>query len=679
MPATSPRPELRFKFGEHPELDDVSALEWLETNGLGGYACSTVCGLNTRKYHGLLAAPLSPPVNRFLFLSKLDETLVTPGGEFELGTNLYPGAVSPRGYAHLREFHLDPFPRAVFSAGGYVLEKKVFMPHGRQAVVVEYSLKNAKGRKPSEKERAGALLRARPFVAFRGEHETTRENADAATEPRAAKNYISLRLYGSLPALFIHHNGWGFVPGAHWYRNFEYPRELERGLDCREDLFSPGELVHRFENGDGLILAAVEKKPMRIDHSREIMPLETVVGTLMEKELRRRAEQARESSAAPAWARRLAASADAFVVRRGDAGTSIVAGYPWFNDWGRDAMVSLPGLLLCTNRLEDAREALVTFAAHVSEGMIPNCFSGRDEPLYNSVDASLWFVLACFEYWKRRKDDPALGEKLAPAIVDVLDHYTAGTRYGIGLHPSGLLAAGSPETQLTWMDAKAGGVVFTPRHGMAVEVNALWYNALSAAGAIMKSLGGEAVNFEAEARAAREAFNANFWNPAKECLYDVVRDDGTKDSSIRPNQVFAVSLPFELIPDDRAAKVVKCVEKHLLTPYGLRSLAREEQGYRGRYEGGVMERDGAYHNGTVWAWLIGPFITAYLKVNGRNAKTLARAKKMTAPLAEHLRAACIGHVSEIFDGDAPHAPRGCFAQAWSEAELIRVWTEIGHK
>jgi len=669
-------PEIQFRF-EKPELKDLCRREWLETNGIGGYASSTVCGLNTRKYHGLLMAALQPPVQRVLFLSKLDEILVTPNGETELATNQYPGAITPQGYRHLRSFHLDPFPRFVYKIGEYLLEKLVFMPYEKNAVVIRYMLKDTQGREFSLEKGNSVLLKVRPFVAFRGEHQITKENTIFRDNTTITPTSFEMEPYPLFPMLHLYHNGWQFRESPFWYKNFEYQQELERGLDFREDLFTPGEIAHDFKNGAGYVLATVEAKPRANAGRKEIFPPERLMEILLEKERLRRERFLRGFEKHSHSARRLVLSADAFLVRRGESGRSVIAGYPWFGDWGRDAMIALPGLALCTRRRQEAEEVLLAFASYCRDGMIPNCFAETNEPMYNSVDASLWFIVAAWEYWKVTKDKKRFKEKMWGVIKEIISHYSNGTRYGIRRHSSGLLAAGTTDTQLTWMDAKVGDVVLTSRHGMAVEINALWYNALRIASHLAAQFGESGDDYTESARTACKAFETYFWNDADGYLYDVVHEDGEKDASIRPNQIFAVSLPFPLLPRKKALKVLECVEKNLLTPYGLRSLAPIDTHYRGAYKGDVWERDSAYHQGTVWSWLICPYARAYLRVHGKNPDSISYVKGLLNPLLTHLEDVGLGHISEIFDGDPPHEPRGCIAQAWSVGAMLRLLSEIG--
>jgi predicted glycogen debranching enzyme len=501
---------------------------------------------------------------------------------------------------------------------------------------------------------------------------------------------VSIRPYESLPRLFLHHNAEAFAAEPLWYRSFEYAAELERGFPAWEDLFTHGLFRYRLDatsTGTAFLFASLD----RIDGltADELHALEKL--DLSRREERAgRAARARTTGpmdagrAADRWseafAARLAEAAEQFLVARSDGRRSVIAGYHWFEDWGRDSFVSLPGLALATGRWPLAYELLRTFAAYVDRGMVPNRFPDvSGEPEYGSVDAALWFVEAARRYGHDTNDLSFIGREIFPRIEEIVDWYTRGTRFGIRVDPAdGLLAAGVDGVALTWMDAVVAGSPVTPRTGKAVEINALWHNALCSAAETAETLGlaARASEWREEAARMRESFNARFWNPATQCLYDVVDGPAGDDASIRPNQIFAVSLPHAPLRMIRYECVLHAVERRLLTPMGLRTLDPQDPRYKGRYEGGPAERDGAYHNGTAWPWLLGPFATAYLKTHGRSPERLARVRTLVQPLARHLGTeGCIGQVSEIADGDEPHTPRGCVAQAWSVAELARVVLE----
>jgi glycogen debranching enzyme len=587
--------------------------EWLETNGLGGYASSTITGLNTRRYHGLLVAALHPPVGRMVLLSKLEETLVIDGRRYDLSANRYPGVVHPQGYLFLQEFRQDPWPVFVYEIEGLRIEKSVQMTQGENTTVIRYDLRTP---------HPNCTLELRPLIAFRDYHATTRENPALDARYQTAANSVMLAPYPGLPPLYLVHSGAEIQTAGDWYRNFEYDAERERGLDYREDLFNP--LVFVFDlarDGQASIIASTQSQPT--------------------------------TAAAPSRT-----AAGQFIVRRGER-HSIIAGYHWFGDWGRDTMIALPGLTLATGQPEIAKSVLLEWAAHIDRGMLPNRFPDAGEtPEYNSVDASLWFVEAVRALAAHTGDYDFVRANFSAALADIISSYERGTRYNIHADVDGLLYAGEPGQQLTWMDAKVGDWVVTPRHGKPVEVQALWYNALRT----MQDLTGDA-HYRELADRVEAGFTPAFWNESARCLYDVVNGD-SRDASLRPNQIFAVSLHYKLLPLEKARTVVETVAQHLLTPYGLRTLAPGDPHYRGRFAGDPASRDGAYHQGTVWPWLLRPFISAYRYVNGRDPDSALDA------LRQYMRNEGVGQIPEVFDGDPPHRPGGCIAQAWSVAALL---------
>jgi predicted glycogen debranching enzyme len=651
-----------IEFGEDVcrDLKEATAREWLETNGLGGFASSTVAGLNTRRYHGLLVAATRPPVGRTALLSKLEETLVVDGRRHELSANQYPGIVHPQGHQLMSRFRLDPFPVFTYRVDGFVLERSVVMLQGENTTCVRYSL----WREAGDGE-ADARLEVRPLIAFRDYHALTHENGALDPHVRVEEGLLTVAPYAGLPALHFAHEGGEVKAGGYWYRNFSYAEEQARGLDSTEDLFSPFALKFDLgRRGEVSIIASTEQR----DAARAC--------ELIRAEVERRKEVLKAVPADDEAVRTLMAAADQYVVARGSQKT-VIAGYHWFGDWGRDTMIALPGLTLVTGRFDVARSILAEFARHVSQGMLPNRFTEMGEaPEYNTVDATLWYFEAVRAFVAYTGDSDFVRTKLYDVLRDVIDWHERGTRYGIHVDQDGLLAAGEAGAQLTWMDAKVGDRVITPRRGKPIEIQALWYNALRVMEELARGFGldADARKYDAMASRAWDSFNEQFWNEQMGCLYDVV-DGEARDALLRPNQIFAVSLRHSMLSAERARRVVDTVGRELLTPYGLRSLAPSDPQYSGRYGGGAAERDAVYHQGTVWAWLIGPFVTAYLNVNGRTRESVAHARSLLDPLVAHLQEACLGHVSEIFEGDTPHAPRGAVAQAWSVAELLRALVE----
>jgi predicted glycogen debranching enzyme len=641
---------IEFKKEVCGDLTSASQHEWLETNGLGGFASSTITGLNTRRYHGLLITATKPPVGRLLLLSKLEETLVIDGQRFDLSVNQYPGTIHPRGEQYLKGFRLDPFPIFTYEVEGVEIEKSVFMPHGENTTVIQYKA-NKTGRKT-------VSLAVHPLMACRDYHSTMHENSALNAHVEFNEAMATVQPYPDVPKLHFAHNACEVAPTGYWYRNFEYKEEQARGLDFREDLFNP--LVLRFAlkaRSRAVVIASTE-------------PHEVAdIAALQRQELKRRKMVLAAAEARDEFAQRLVTAADQFIVARG-AQKTVIAGYHWFSDWGRDTMIALPGLTLATGRADIARSILLEFATHVDRGMLPNRFPDAGEaPEYNTVDATLWLVEAIRAWAEHTKDYEFVRTNFYMVLNDILDWHIRGTRYGIRVDDDGLLQAGEAGVQLTWMDAKVGDWVVTPRHGKPVEIQALWYNALCVMRDFAERFGEaeRARKYDEMAARAHTSFRQQFWNDATNCLYDVVNGD-ERDGAIRPNQIFALSLPHALLTGEKAKAVLAVVERELLTPVGLRSLSPNDPNYIPRYSGGVLERDGAYHQGTVWAWLMGPFITAHLKVYDDRK----RAQQLLTGFRAHLHEAGLGQVAEIFDAEPPHAPRGCIAQAWSVAELLRV-------
>lgn len=636
------------------DLDRSGELEWLEATGTGGWASSTVAGCHSRRYHGLLVAALEPPASRVVVVSKLDETLHLGHASHALGTNRYPGVVEPRGFEHLVRFERGLFPVFDYAVDGVRLRKTVAAIHGENTVVVAYEVLAAP---------APFTLELRPFLTWREGHHLGPDDtlSDRARCEDGVLRWIPL---DDGPELTIAVPGADFEAHGGWYHRFSYEIERRRGFDFSEDLWTPGLLLVELTAGDR-VAAVISLGEDQVRDGFVLLERERARRTALLEELPRR------SPAIDA----LALAADQFVVRRGAAGRSLIAGYHWFADWGRDAMISLAGLCLTTHRHDDARGVLRTFAGATRRGLVPNRFADDgDEPEYSSVDAGLWLFVAVGRYLESSGDLATVRDELLPVLEDIVGWYDRGTGDGIRVAGDGLLAAGDPSTQLTWMDARVDGIAVTPRHGKAVEVNALWVNALGIVADLLERCGreSEAPAWRERAAEARHRFGEAFWDEAAGALYDVVRDDGV-DAAIRPNQILALALPHRLLDDHRARRVLRTVESRLLTPFGLRSLDPADPAYRPTYQGDAAARDGAYHQGTVWGWLLGPFITALVRYRGEAGR--AQARELAEGALAQLHEAGVGTCSEIFDGDPPHAPRGCIAQAWSVAELLRVLLE----
>ncbi len=640
--------------------------EWLVTNGLGGYASGTVAGINTRRYHGLLVAALTPPVARTLLVAKVDEQVDVGGRLFDLGANEYhDGTISPRGFVHLVGFGLEgTVPTWTFAVPGAVVEKTLWMERHANRTFVRYRL--APGSGPVE-------LTIQPYVTARDYHALTKGDPqrrfDIGRVPSGIRVSPSpgvtctLRLSGGI-----------FELAPDWYWKFLYREERDRGLDCLEDLYVPGRFRARLAPGDVLLLAAAAEA--------DEAPLPDPTDAYLSERARhdRLLQLAAHLPGDPlgipepgGLVRRLVLAADHFLVT-GQTRRTVVAGYHWFTDWGRDTMVALPGLALATGRLEDAREILLSSASAVDQGMLPNRFpDDGTPPEYTSADAALWYLYAVHQYLERTSDRSLLAE-LYPVARDIVTHYRDGTRYGIRADPEdGLLEAGTPGSALTWMDARIAGRAVTPRCGKAVDLNALWYNALRLVGSWGRQLGDDPAPWDGAAAAVEASFIPRFHYDRGGYLYDVIAPDGVPDPALRPNQLLALALPHPLVHGSLARSILERVSRELLTPVGLRSLAPSDPAYRGHYAGGPQSRDEAYHQGTAWPWWFGPYMKALVRVTGDRTQ----ARRLLAPFRGHLLEAGLGTISEIFDGDSPHEPRGCIAQAWSVGALLEAWEFLG--
>ncbi len=664
------------------DLDELLRKEWLLTNERGSYCASTIVGCHTSGYHGLLIGSPEPLVSRMMALSNCLEAVLCHGRRFELSTFEFPDCFAPTGYKYLREFRCDTGACWRFGLEPADLRKAVYLARDSDTVVVEYTFEEV--REPLD-------FVLRPFVGLRDHHML--QNARASFACQLVGDVLQVRHEVSggtepqnSPSLLLSCPGMCYESDPQWWFNFVYRVNRERGQYYTEDLWAPGLFTRHIEWPTRVALCA------RLTDGSQPGKIPPVDVGAVKNDLRRHQKRlirlagavgAKDSSPLQT----LCLAADQFVVKRRRAGrelTTTVAGYPWFADWGRDTFISLPGLLLATGRHREAGAVLRTFAAAVDEGMVPNHFDDRTGTAhFNSVDASLWFIHAAFEYLDATGDTRLFSRDLLAAIEAIIDAYHRGTRFGIHADADGLITAGDESTQLTWMDAKCDGVAFTPRYGKAVEINALWHNALRR----MEKFYAEIRNPKSEIRNAQyaalaeqvgQSFVALFWNEERGYLNDAVRPDGSVDASLRPNQVFAVSLPqAPPLSRDRQRAVVETVERELLTPYGLRTLNRQAPSYKGRYEGSPRQRDEAYHQGTVWPYLMGPFVEAYLKVHDFSPRARERAAQMLQPLLRHMvEDGCLDTIAEIFDGDPPQRAKGCWAQAWSVAELLRAYRMV---
>jgi predicted glycogen debranching enzyme len=647
-------------------LDAAEQREWLVTNGIGGFASGTVSGNLTRRYHGLLVAALHPPVGRMQLVAKLDETARYDAADYALGTNRWAsGAIEPQGHVHIESFRLDGTSAIwKFAIGDALLEKRVWMQHGENTTYVQYAM--LRGSQSIE-------LELRTLINYRNFHSNTHAG-DWHMKTDSVQSGLQITAFEvAIPFYLLSADA--EVEARHdWCRDYFLPLEKYRGLDDREDY----------------LLAAIFRATLKANQSVTVV-FSMNANAALDGDVARAQNAKRESdlldqwsssdatvaSAAPSWVRQLILAADQFVVKRDmpDAsdnsdGKSVIAGYHWFADWGRDTMIALPGLTLATGRPEIAKKILLSFAQFIDGGMLPNNFpDAGGRPEYNTVDAALWFFEAVRQYFAATQDTVTLAT-LFPVMTQMIDAHVAGTRYQIHVDPAdGLLYAGEPGAQLTWMDAKVGDWIVTPRIGKPVEINALWFNALETMASLAPATKQSAEPFAKLAARVKQSF-AKFWNDSARYCYDVVDAPGIgNDASLRPNQIFAVSLPQSpLLPAQQKAVVDICARR-LVTSYGLRSLAQNEPGYQGHYGGNVRERDGAYHQGTVWGWLLGPFVLAHLRVYADRVAAMS----FLEPLGKQIHSHGLGTLSEIFDGDALFTPRGCIAQAWTVAEVLRAW------
>ena len=678
MQALPTLPQSFVNFGRETcgDLAAAESREWLVTNGLGGFASGTIAGLLTRRYHGLLIAALSPPGGRTLLVAKLEDTAEYDWRTFALSTNRWAdGAIEPRGYIHLERFHLEgTTPVWTFALADARLEKRVWMRHGSNTTFVRYDLVRA---------REPVALTLRALVNYRDYHSVTRVGpSDHAwrmdVQPAEPQGH-ALRITASPGAtpFYLSSAEATVEPVAEWYRNFRLALERERGLDDIEDHFHAATGRGEIRPGDSLTVV-LSTEP-GVDTSHELQASwarEVVLLDQSAQAIPRASRGAAAADKAPAWIRHLVLAADQFIVRRprpeNPEARTVIAGYPWFGDWGRDTMIALGGLTLATGQPATARNILECFAGLVDQGMLPNRFTDSGEtPEYNSVDAALWYIEAVRQYYASTRHRKLL-RALFPVLTGIVRAYREGTRHNIHVdRADSLLYAGEPGVQLTWMDAKVGDRVVTPRIGKPVEVNALWYNAAVTLGELARTLGEASTEYDRLAFKVRASFE-RFWNPAAGCCFDVIDGpDGPdgNDPSLRPNQLLAVSLANSPLDPDQQRAVVDTCAAQLLTSHGLRTLAPGDSAYHGRYSGGPAERDASYHQGTVWAWLLGEFVMAHLRVY----HDAGQAASYLAPMEHQLKTYGLGTIGEIFDGDAPFAPRGCIAQAWSVGEILRAW------
>ncbi len=676
LPRISIEPEFLSDF------DKAIQREWIVTNGLGGYASSTILGINTRKYHGLLVAAFNPPTDRRVLLTKLDEEIEIENKTYFIGSNEFRDAFAPKGYRFLLNFALEPLPTYRYSINGVQLQKTIFMPQGKNATVMVYEASN-----PSEGE---ASIRISPLVNSRHFHSVTdKDRLGWSFLQKPSEQEVIIQPSVSLSTLTIFSSEGEYVPSkGDWIERLYFRVDGSRKESCLDDSFKPGHFKLSVAAGKKkrfFMLAVAGRDEKEVETVFSSMPRQSEgIDALYNRELNRRTDLLKRFQKRyrdiemKDWLSWLVLATDSFIVnRKSTRKKSVIAGYHWFEDWGRDSLISLPGLTLVTGRFEDAKKILLTFKHYCHKGIIPNRFPDRagDEPNYNTVDATLWYINAVFQFLKYTRDFSFVREKLWDTLTSIIEHHVHGTLYDIRMEDDGLIAHGP---QLTWMDAMIDGRFATPREGKAVEIQVLWYNALKTMELLATRFNrkNEAERYSDLAERARESFVEKFWNPAGNYLFDVV-DGEEKNESLRPNQIVAVALDFSMLGETKSENVVEAVRNKLLGVYGLRTLSKDDPRYVGKYLGDWNRRNNAYHNGTVWSWLVGPFTTAFLKVKNyeRHWRSFAF-RNFLQPLFEHeLYQAGLGAVSEIFDGDSPHLSRGCIAQAWSVAEPLRAFVE----
>ena len=664
-------------------IENLLRKEWLLTNGRGSYSSSTVTGCNTSGYHGLLIGSLDPPLNRIMALSCCLEMIISQGKAFNLSTFEFNNKFAPAGFCYQKRFRQDIGVHFDYELKKLELTKSLYLLRDTDTIVLVYDFLNI--HEPVE-------FVIRPFVGLRDFHTLQKSYAPLCSRQLGKGLLIrhdspnSCRLFLSCPST-------KFIKDKQWWFNFIYRDNEERGQNYTEDLWTPGFFKCRIDSPKKIVFWANLHTPTGSFYPEKLF--NTNVDVVCEnlyrykKDLKDKWKNSKLGFS-PTGSRdkklklyeKLCLAADQFIVKRKvdkSYRTTILAGYPWFADWGRDAFISLPGLLLCTGRYEEAFSVLTTFAAEADKGMIPSRFDDTDNTAcFNSIDASLWFIVAAFQYLHASGNSSDFTKELLPTIHNIMDSYYKDTRFDIHADADGLITGGNEETQLTWMDAKYDDIAFTPRYGKAVEVNALWYNCLSL---LAKFHAGQNSNktgqYNSLANKVKKNFCKLFWNGTKAYLNDCILPDGSIDDSLRPNQIFAVSLEYSPLSPDQQKSVVNAVQNKLLTPYGLRTLDPSSAKYKAKYTGPQQERDEAYHQGTVWPYLIGSFTEAYLKINQFSTESKKQASEFIQPLLRHLdEDGCLGSISEIFDADAPHEPKGCFAQAWSVAELIRSYLLI---
>ncbi len=666
---------LSLRKGELSNFNTALQKEWLITNGLGGYASSTVLGVNTRKYHGLLVAALNPPVNRTVCLAKVDEEINVGNQVFLLGSNEFQGVFFPQGYMHLTNFSATPFPEFTYQVADVTVKKTIFMPYLKNIVVVDYTIVNM-GNAP-------AHVKLTPLVACRHIHATMKKpvNGSKFIQQNSQK---SVRLSFPKTTLIIQAINGVFLENPNWIERLLYREDEARHESGIEDCYQPGyfqTIIPAHTQERIALYGFAEANNQKSSTLNQVSPSMSDVDAMLKDEVERKEKQLEDFYQQNAalvevdWLSWIRLATDAFVVQNLTGQKSVIAGYHWYEPWGRDTFISLPGLLLVTGRFEDAKNVIAHFNAHCQNGLIPNFLDDRTgEAAYNTVDATLWFVNAVLQYVKCTGDFAFVRSQLWENLQAIVENHVKGTAFNIHVDSDGLLAHGE---RLTWMDAEVNGQAITPRAGKAVEIQALWFNCLKTVQLLAERFGDKKLGETCAGLADKTklSFEEKFWNHDRQCLVDVISESGV-DASLRPNQIIVAALDFRMLSQDKNRNVVTAVQQELLTPCGLRTLERGNSKYKGVYSGDRWTRDSAYHNGTVWPWLLGPFISAYSKANKNSERSKVFASGLLAPFfVREIQRSVLGSISEIFDGEQPHTPKGCLAQAWSVAEPLHVYVE----
>ena len=650
---------ISIKEKELTDFNYSGKIEWLEANGIGGYASSTLSNAHSRRYHGLLVAASPIPTGRTVLVSKMDETILKDGKQIHLGSNRYENAIFPEGYKHLTAFQKELYPEWTYQVDGITLRKSLIQVHGKNTTLIRYEVLQAD---------SSFQMYFQPFLAARDYHSVGKMNTHFHWDVQFQNGIFHNRPYGNELEVYIQVPNSNYHHHPEWYLNLRYEEELNRGLEYNEDLICHGDFEIQLNPGDTIFLVLSTENPESINAEKEF-----------EGEVQRRLDLL-ESTPRNPITDQLVLAADQFLVERPiynadntkTEGATVIAGYPWFTDWGRDTMISLPGLCISTRRFNEAKKIIKAFAQSVDQGMLPNFFSDKNGLAeFNNADGTLWYFQAIYHYNKATQDKEFVLKEILPVLENIIEWHFKGTRYNIYQDPNDhLLFAGERGQQLTWMDARIGDWVVTPRMGKPVEIQALWYNALCILDELFEESGDITKSrlYSQKAGLVKESFEKNFWFEAGQYLYDGIDENNSLVETFRPNQLFAISLPFPIIGIDKAKLIMEKIKAFLYTPVGIRSLTQNHPQYRGYYGGDQFHRDSTYHQGTVWSWLLGPYIDALVKIQTPKEEL----KKIVEDFSFHFSEGGIGTISEIFDGDNPHEPKGCFAQAWSVAELLRV-------